>query len=493
VDQRARLAIIDSQLVAGHLVSLPTRADRSPADSREGRYGPAGYFERVTRAPEPDSAASVFSAASGPAGRRSALSSLRHRDFRLFWLGALVSNIGTWMQAITVPYVIFQLTHSGAWVGLAAFVGLFPGVLLGPVAGALADRVARRPLLLASQIAQAGLALALWAVWEAGVRSPGALITIVAANGFVFGGTIPAWQAFVASLVPREDLLNAVTLNSGQFNAARAIGPAIGGLTLGAFGPSWAFLLNALSFVAVIAALTAMTARHPAVAPRGEGEGGLLSAFGEGVRYTWRHPGILLAIGLVGVVSFVASPMFQLLPIVAKRVFAVGPGWYGLLTGAFGAGAVVGAVVVSVIGGRRRRSQTILAAVVVFAVGLLGLGAAPVYALAVGAVLVMGVGFLASVAVLNTTVQLLVAERLRGRVLAVWATVLTGLLPLGALLQGWLSDAIGIRIVAVLDGLILLATVGVMALRPGLARLLDDHTHRSLPVMALVAPEPLAG
>jgi MFS family permease len=407
-----------------------------------------------------------------------ALASFRHRDFLWFWLGALVSNIGTWMQNITVPFVIYQLTRSGAWVGLAAFAGLFPAVLVGPVAGALADRVERRLLLLWSQVVQTLLALGLWGAWEAGVRRPAILILLVAANGAVFGGTIPAWQAYVSSLVPRDELLNAITLNSAQFNGARAIGPAVGGLTLAAFGPSWAFLLNALSFLAVIAALLAIRTRQPAVAPRGEGEGGLLSAFADGVRYTRRHSGILLAMVLVGIVSFFATPIFQLLPVVARKVFGVGAGLYGVLAGAFGVGAVLGAALLGVFGDRFDRSRLVVWSVMLYGGALLALGAAPAFGLGVAAVAAMGVGFVGVLAVLNTTVQLLVAEQLRGRVLAVWSTVLTALIPLGALAEGALSDAVGMRAVSVGAGVALIATAAVLLARSQLARSLDQHGHR---------------
>jgi MFS family permease len=413
-------------------------------------------------------------------GLSRALASFRHRDFLWFWLGALVSNIGTWMQNITVPFVIYQLTKSGAWVGLAAFAGLFPAVVVGPLAGALADRVERRLLLLWSQVIQAVLALGLWGVWEAGVRRPGILILLVAANGAVFGGSIPAWQAFVSTLVPRGELLNAITLNSAQFNGARAIGPAVGGITLAAFGPSWAFLLNGLSYLAVIVALLAIRTRQPAVAPRGEGDRGLLSAFGEGVRYTRRHSGILLAMVLVGIVSFFATPIFQLLPVVARKVFGVGAGLYGVLAGAFGVGAVLGAAVLGVFGDRFDRSRLVVWSVMIYGGALLALGAAPAFALGVAAVLAMGVGFVGVLAVLNTTVQVLVAEQLRGRVLAVWSTLLTALLPLGALTEGALSDVVGMRAISIGAGVVLIGTAVVLLVRSPLARSLDQHGHRRI-------------
>ena len=167
------------------------------------------------------------------------------------------------MQNVTVPYVLFQLTHSAAWVGMAVVAQIAPSILVSPVAGSLADRFNRPRLLLTAAVVQGGVAGAMCAVWAAGIRSPVLMLALVAAGGVVTMSAQPTWQAFVADLVPREHLLNAVTLNSAQANGARAIGPAIGGVVLGTLGPAAAFLLNALSFVAVIAALLRMDVDDP--------------------------------------------------------------------------------------------------------------------------------------------------------------------------------------------------------------------------------------
>jgi len=431
--------------------------------------------------------------ASAPSGLSGAVVAFRHRDFTLFWIGAFVSNIGTWMQAVTVPYVLYQLTGSAVWVGLAAFLGLFPGVILGPVAGPLADRLPRRQLLLWSQVVQASLAFALWGSWEAGFRSPGLLLGLIGLNGLVFGGTMPAWQAFVAELVPRDELLNAVALNSAQFNGARAIGPAIGGAALAAFGPSWAFLLNGLSFFAVIAALLLVRLPYARQVVTGVALSvrAINHEFVAGARYTRRHAGILLAVALVAVVSFVGSPIFQLLPIVATQVFAVGPGLYGLLTAAYGVGAVVGASALGVMGSRFRRSRITVGALCVFGLGLAGIGGSPAFGLGVAAVLVTGVGFLCTVATLMTSVQVLVAEEMRGRVLSLYMMSLTAMLPLGALAQSWVAQTAGMRAVAVADGIVLVSLAALLATRPAVAGALDTDARRVPSAMA-AADQPVA-
>jgi MFS family permease len=405
-----------------------------------------------------------------------AVAAFRSRDFTLFWSGALVSNIGTWMQNVTVPFVLYyRLTHSAAWVGLAAFVQLFPSVLVAPLAGALAERMDRRRVLIVSQVVQGLQPLALRGVWVGGVRSPTVMVVLVGCGGLAFGAVMPSWQAFLTELVPRDDLLNAVTLNSAQFNGARALGPAVGGLVLGRFGPSWAFLFNALSFLAVIAALALI---RPRAVSRQSVRRRVLREFADGIAYARRHGGILVAMAIVMAVFFLGNPVFQLAPVFAKRVYRVGPGLYGLLTAAYGIGAVIGAGILGVLGRRWPRSRLVVSSVLLYAAGLVGFGLARTYAVGWLFLLVTGVAFLGAVATTNTSVQLLVAEEVRGRVLALYMMALTSSYPLGALLQGWLADRIGAPTTVIVAGS-LLGVVGLLLLfRPGLAALLDEHTHR---------------
>src|SRR5437868_6770754 len=243
-------------------------------------------------------------------GLRGAVVAFRHRDFSLFWTGAMISNIGTWMQNITVPYARLYVMHTSAvWVGIATLSQFLPAVILGPVAGWMADRYDRRRLLLVSQVMQLLLALALWAAWVAGLRSPAGFVGLVALNGVVFGMTMASWQAYVTELVPREDLLNAITLNSAQFNGSRAFGPALAGLVLARWGPGAAFLANALSFVAVIVALAMI---HTSSAERlGRGES-VMRQFAVGARYARRHTGIMVAIAVITLVGLFGMPVGQM-------------------------------------------------------------------------------------------------------------------------------------------------------------------------------------
>ncbi len=417
-----------------------------------------------------------------PAAKRGlsqAVKAFHHRDFALFWTGALISNAGTWMQNVTVPFVLLALTHSAVWVGLSAFVQFFPSVVLGPLAGALADRFPRRTLLLWSQTVQALLALGLWAAWVGHVRRPAVLLVLVAVNGAVAGITVPAWQAFVSELVPRADLLNAVTLNSAQFNAARALGPAAAGLVLGAYGPSWAFLFNGLSYVAVIGALVLVHARGAVAAAGRSGRERIMRQFADGVRYANRHAGIRVAIAIIAAVSLLGMPIATLLPVFASRVYHVGAGKYGWLAAAYGGGAVLGAVAVGVAGDSLRRSRLVVIALWTYAAALVGFGLTPDYWTGLGLIACAGASFLAVSAALNTSIQLLVADRVRGRVLAVYIMCLTAGLPLGSLTEGWLADLVGARTTVIGAGALLSLVPAALAARPALAASLDRHTHRA--------------
>lgn len=414
-------------------------------------------------------------APSAQRGLLQAVAALRYRDFGLFWTGALFSNIGMWMQNITVPYVLYRQTNSVSWVGFAAFMQFIPGVLLGPLAGSIADRFSRRTVLLVSQCAAAGVAFALWGAFELDRATPGVIVLMVTLTGIVFGVAIASWQAFVTELVPREALLNAVTLNAVQFNAARAFGPALGGIVLARYGPAWAFLVNALSYITVIAALLLV---RPDERERARLEGRVLAQFREGIRYIVRHPGIALSMGLVGAVGFLGSPVFQLAPALAEDVFRVDASAYGLLTGALGGGAVVGAALLGVLGPGMRRSTLATFSMLAYGAALAGLAVAPDYWIGVVCMALAGMGYLAVVASLQTTVQVLVAESLRGRVLAVYVMTFTAAYPIGALVQGRIADAFGPRPTIGGAAAILVALGVVLVARPSAARHMDEHTHR---------------
>jgi len=406
-------------------------------------------------------------------GLREAVVAFRYRNFRVFWFGALLSSTGTWVQWVTVPFVVLQLTGSAAWVGFTGFVQFLPAVIIGPLAGSIADRFHRRSVLLVTQALMAANAFVLWIVWTAGVRSVAVIVGLVAVGGVLAGLNIPSWQAFVSELVPREVLLNAVTLNSTQFNAARAFGPAVGGVVLGVFGPGAAFLVNALSFFAVIVSLLLVRVSR---LPRATDHRGVLRQFFEALRYVRGRPGIAACFLLVLALGALGGPLFQLLAVFAERVFDVGDVAYGLLGAALGIGAVLAAPLIAGPGTGLARSRLTLLATSSYGGALVLFALAPIYALGFVALLICGGAYLAIASTLNTTIQLQVDELMRGKVLAAYLMFLTLAMPVGALIQGTLAEAIGARVTVAGAGALFVAVTLYLALGTGYVSAMDEDS-----------------
>lgn len=389
-------------------------------------------------------------------GLREAGAALRVPEFRRFWFGALVSNSGSWMQNVSVPFVLYQLTESATWVGLASFAQFLPAVLFGPLGGSLADRFPRRTVLLVAQSAMAAIAVALWALWSSGAAAPWSIVALVALLGAVSGVSIGSWQAFVSELVPRPLLLNAVTLNSAQFNGARAFGPALGGLVLATWGASGAFALNAVSFVAVLGALASIRGGRRAAISDPAQRGTILGETRETIRYIRGMPGIATCVLVVASVGFLGSPVFPLLVVFAEEVFGVSDSLYGLLGAALGIGGVLATPLIAGKGSGMLRSTLASWGLAVYAGTLVIFALSPVYVMAVLALVAAGGAYLTVSSTLNTTIQVQVAESRRGKVLALYVMGLTSSYPLGSLVQGWIADLVGVRAVTALAGAVLL-------------------------------------
>ena len=398
------------------------------------------------------------SAAAAPRkpGLREAGAALKVPAFRRFWIGALISNSGSWMQNVSVPFVLYALTKSATWVGVASFAQFLPAVLLGPLGGSLADRFSRRSVLLVAQAAMAAVAIALWALWSSGAAEAWSITALVAVLGAVSGVAIGSWQAFVSELVPRHLLLNAVTLNSAQFNGARAFGPALGGVVLATLGPSGAFALNALSFIAVLVALASIPGRPAAIADPA-GRRSVLGETRETMGYIRKMPGIAACVLVVAAIGFLGSPVFPLLVVFADDVFGVSDALYGLLGAALGIGGIVATPFVAGRGSGMRRSRLAGAGLLAYACSLVAFALSPVFPMAVLSLVVAGGAYLAVASTLNTTIQVQVAEERRGKVLALYVMGLTSSYPLGSLVQGAIADRVGVRAVTAGAGLALAA------------------------------------
>lgn len=399
--------------------------------------------------------------------------SLSERNFRLFVIGGLISNTGRWFQSVAIPAIIWQLTESAAWVGFAGFSRMAPMALVSPLAGALADRYDRRKLLLVTQTLQAIATGLLMVFWIAGVRVPEVFIALSAVSGLAGGLNLPGWKAFISDLVPRERLLNAITLNSMQFNASRMIGPALAGVTLAAFGPAWAFFVNFASFGAVILALIMIDVRTGPSGGERE-EFAPLRDFAETIRWILTHDGIKQAVTTVGVVGFLGMPIQVLAVVFAEDVFGSDAKAYGLMLTMIGLGAVLTAPFIAGKGSSIPRSRLEAGALILYVIGILGFAVAPVLPVAFIALLAVGSAHLTSASVLNTAVQVQVPEARRAKVLSVHMMVVTLSSPLGQLVLGSVMERSGPRQTMVGAGLVMAVISGVFIATGRLKRLDAD-------------------
>lgn len=379
-------------------------------------------------------------------GDPGALVAFRSREFTTFWIAGLISNTGTWMQTVTVPFVIDQLTHSTALVGVSVFCAFFPATIVGPLAGSLADRYDRRALLIWAQALAMAMATALWVLWATGSATTPLILACVVVSGFGAGITTSAWQAFVPQLVPRPALLSAVRVNSMQFTGARAFGPALAGLVLATLGPSYAFAFNALSFLVVIGAL--LTLRPRPFTDRGD-HGGVMRHFREGLRYVRARAVLVVAVLMVMLVALFGVAMVQLVEPYSRHVLDVGPGIYGLLTGGYGVGAILGSFGMVWLGDRFRRSSVATVGLLAMAVGDLVLGLAPVWVVGFVALFVMGAAQVFCMVACNTAIQLNVDEGYRGRASSLFTMSFFAAAPIGALIGGVLGEWAGLRVTMV--------------------------------------------
>ena len=402
-------------------------------------------------------------------GLRAAVAAFRYRNFALFWTGALISSTGGWVQNVTIPYVVYQLTDSEAWVGFAGFSLLITAAIFGPIGGTLADRFDRRHILIITQAAQALVALSLWGLWTSGVRSPGAIVALASLSG-VFGGLmIGSWQAFVSELVPREALLNAVTLNSAQFNAARAFGPAIGGIVLATLGAGWGFFINALSFFAVIGAL--LLIRLARSVEKATGRMRVLRDLRETAHYVRRAPGILTCLVVVAGLSFADSPLFQFVVVFTDEVFKVDTWVFGVMSAALGIGAILATPFIAGWGGAMPRRKLVAGAMALNGISLMLFALSPNAWFGFFFLMGSGAGYLAIASSLNTTIQLQVDETKRGKVLAFYLLGVTLVAPIGALVQGFLVNAIGPRAAFTLAGAAFLGLLAILRAKGSLRHL----------------------
>jgi MFS family permease len=372
-----------------------------------------------------------------PGRLRRTFVALEERDFRIFWLGQLVSVTGTWMQTVAQGWLILQLTGSPFILGLAAAARSIPVLLLAFPAGIVADRFDRRRIVITTNVVAAISATLLGALAITGRIDVPMILILAVVLGITNAFEMPARQSYVSELIGRQHLANAIALNSLLFNSARVVGPAIAGILVALVGPGWAFLINGVSFVPVIIGLLLISVVHvprPGIAAR--------SALPEVLRYLRTEPRIAMLLGLLAAQTIFASGQFILGPALAEDL-GQGAEGLGVLLSASGAGAVVGGIRLAATAHHSRRWRGLLGAGLGLGLGLASIGIAQSYAVTLLCLVVSGWGTVTFNASANTLIQSIVPDHLRGRVLSLYVLTLLGLMPVAGLFMGALGSAVG--------------------------------------------------
>jgi MFS family permease len=398
---------------------------------------------------------------------------LRQRNFALVWSAALVSNIGSWMQTIAVGVFVTEVTGQAKWTGLVAAAAFIPIGFLAPVGGAMADRVDRRKWLLLTTVGETVFAALLAVLVGLDVAGPGAVSGLVFLGGCMTSIGIPAYQAMLPDLVDEEDLLAGISLTSAQFNFGRVVGPALAGVVIAAGGYTWAFALNAASFLAVIVAL--LFVRLPPPLVTADDGDGLWVRIKEGARTAAREPGCRMAITLIGVAAFLLSPFIALVPAVALKLFDNERTGTSILVTSQGVGAVAGALALAPLAKRYGRRRTLVINLLVLPGLLMLYAATPTLWLATIAIFAVGAGYIGLLSGLMTVVQLRAPAEVRGRVLSLFMVALGVVYPIGAVFQGALGDRIGLRATTIACAAVFAVLfVALVLRRPHLVDALDD-------------------
>jgi MFS family permease len=397
---------------------------------------------------------------------------LKNRDFAYFWTAAAISNAGNWMQALTVPYIVYRLTRSTSWLGVAGAVSFLASVVGTLCIGALVDRYDRRRLLLVLQVVQMCAAAATWLMWLSGRATAANMVALSSASGFMGGMVNPAWNSFVPMLVPRALMASAIRLNAMQFAFGRALGPVITGAVLGPFGPGATLFINVASFVFVIGVLLVL---RPRTTPPVRGASPVRQAL-EGWRYVLARRSLLVVPLCMFVSGFFGSSIIQLASSLAEEQFDRGRSSIGVLVGAFGAGSVIGSFAVTAFGDRVRRSTTLVGSFVCWVVGLVVLGAGDsTFTIGLVGLTIMGVAHVVTATTVSTALQMQVDDAYRGRAaVAHMQGILLGV-GLGALVLAQVAEATTLRTMELLSAVALAVFLVVAMPMFGRFRLIDTN------------------
>jgi MFS family permease len=384
--------------------------------------------------------------------------SLKHRNFQLFFSGQIISLVGTWMDMVAEAWLVYRLTGSSLLLGTVTFAGQLPVLLISPFAGLVADRVNRRKIVITTQFASMIIAGVLAGLTLSKHVTVEQVIILAALMGVVNAFDIPARQSFLVEMVGREDLMNAIALNSSMFNAARIIGPSVAGILVASFGEGWCFFANSVSYIAVIAGLLLMKVPPR---PRAAESVSPFEHIAEGFRFV-RHAGPIRALLLlVGLVSLVAMPYAVLMPVFAAKILHGNARTLGILMTSAGLGALIGALMLASRRGVRGLSRIVSIACAAFGLALILFSFSHWWILSAMLLIPVGFSVMTQMGSTNTLIQSMVPDRLRGRTMAVYSMMFLGVAPFGALLSGWSADRIGAPHTLAIGGVI--AILGAIA------------------------------
>ncbi len=397
------------------------------------------------------------------------LRAFEHRDFRLFWGGNFVSNIGTWMQNVAQGWLVLELSNSAFWLGVVGFAASAPMLVFTILGGVIADQVDRRRMLLCTQASMMVIAFLLAGMTYFKVINVPEITLLAFATGVAMSLNVPSYQALVPQLVPRRDLTNAIALNSAQFNLSRVIGPTLGGFAMAWFGVAGNFFLNGVSFLAVLFALRRIEYPPPATV---EDSSGLMQKLSDGFRYVIENREMLSLVTLVGLASILGLPYLIFMPMFARDILHVGERGLGLLMAFSGLGAFLGATTIAYLGRIPRRGRFVVGAGVVFFLAVIGFTFSRWFLVSSALQFVAGFSMILMVATVNALLQHLSSEEMRGRVMSIYATAFLGFAPVGSLIAGSLAGIVTApRAIAGMCALALVASLALYALRPELREL----------------------
>lgn len=389
----------------------------------------------------------------GSIGLGKTFTALRHRNYRLFFAGQLTSLVGTWMQNVAQSWLVYQLTGSPLYLGIVSFASAVPVLFLSLWAGLIIDRVPKRKLLIVTQSSMLALAFILSADVFLGWVQPWHIVILSFLLGVANTFDAPARQAFVVDMVAREDLQNAIGLNSAIFQMARIIGPTIAGITLAFVGAAWCFFLNGVSFIAVIVGLWLMHV-PPTIGARKDAS--QLAQIRQGLGFIRHNQVVLTLLGMVAVANIFAFGYSALMPAFAQDVLNSGPTGLGLLSASVGVGALIGALAVASLDQFQHKGMLLTLGNLFFPAMVLLFATSRVFPLSILFLVGAGLGFMVQNAMTNTLIQLAVPDELRGRVMSVYMLVFQGFFPLGSLMAGTIAEHFGIPFGAAFGGTVAL-------------------------------------